>query len=146
MLSYNNNLPSCIVCDLDGTISLPIFRSIDDLTKVSEDLPNRQLIRMLRVLNKYYRIIFVSEREATQACYENSFNWLVDNFGPNNDKNTYGWILYMREEGNKEPDIKIKSDIYYDRILPYYNVVTVFDDKHSAVRAWRDIGLFCCQV
>ena len=53
----------------------------------------------------------------------------------------YFTSLYMRPEGSYEKDTKIKEEMFWEHIAPYYNVECVFDDRPVVCRMWADIGL-----
>ena len=52
----------------------------------------------------------------------------------------------MREEGDYRSDDIIKKEIYDEMILPYYNVIAVFDDRSKVVEMTRKLGLHTFQV
>ena len=141
---YNNEKEDCIIVDLDGTVCLHNGRSPYDLTHVSEDIPNYPLVRFLQELICNKHIIFLSGREGTDQCRQDTINLLTENIcSPN-----FGcrWELLMRDKGNFEPDEVIKERIFYKEIEPKYNVLAVFDDRDKVVKMWRSLGLLCNQV
>lgn len=142
--SYNNEKKDCIIVDLDGTVCLHNGRSPYDLTRVSEDVPNYPLVRFLRELICNKHIIFLSGREGTDQCRQDTINWLMSNFCSSD----FGckWELLMRDKGNFEPDEVIKERIFHKEIEPKYNVLAVFDDRDKVVKMWRSLGLLCNQV
>jgi hypothetical protein len=52
----------------------------------------------------------------------------------------------MRTDGDDRNDGIIKTEIFDKYIRNIYNVIAVFDDRDSVVKAWRNIGLLCLQV
>ena len=141
---YNDEKEDCIIVDLDGTVCLHNGRSPYDLTRVSEDIPNYPLVRFLKELICNKHIIFLSGREGTDQCRQDTLNWLTENICSSD----FGckWELRMREKNNFEPDEIIKERIFYKEIEPKYNVIAVFDDRDKVVKMWRNLGLLCNQV
>lgn len=141
---YNDEKEDCIIADLDGTVCLHDGRNPYDLTRVSEDIPNYPLVQFLKELICNKHIIFLSGREKTNQCRQDTINWLTENicspdFG-------YKWELLMRDKNNFEPDEVIKERIFHKEIEPKYNVIAVFDDRDKVVKMWRSLGLLCNQV
>lgn len=141
---YNNEKEDCIIVDLDGTVCLHNGRSPYDLTHVSEDIPNYPLVRFLQELICNKHIIFLSGREGTDQCRQDTINWLMSNFCSSD----FGckWELLMRDKGNFESDEVIKERIFHKEIEPKYNVLAVFDDRDKVVKMWRSLGLLCNQI
>ena len=147
ILEKDPSKKDCIIVDLDGTVCIHCGRNPYDLTRVSEDKPNIPLIELLYLLNTYYEILFVSGREGTVQCYQDSFNWLKSNFRTDEPlENHKSWSLIMRNPHDFRPDEVIKEEIYHNCIEPSYNVISVFDDRDKVVKMWRDLGLLCNQV
>lgn len=127
-----------ILCDLDGTLAIHDNRNPYDLTKISTDLFNYRLWKVISLCSP--NIIFVSGREGTIQCRKDTYTWL-QNYTKLNDIN-----LLMREEEDNREDSIVKKEIYEKHIKPYYEVVAVFDDRDRVVDMWRSLGLFVCQV
>lgn len=53
--------------------------------------------------------------------------------------------LHMRDSDNMESDYIVKQNIYREKILPYYNVKLVVEDRKAVVDMWRRNGLICLQ-
>ena len=141
---YNNRKQDCIIVDIDGTCSLHNGRNPYELDRVSEDVPNYPLVRFLKELICNKHIIFLSGREGTDKCRQDTIDWLTKNvcspdFGCK-------WELLMRDKGNFEPDEIIKERIFHKEIESNYNVLAVFDDRDKVVKMWRSLGLLCNQV
>ena len=71
---YNDEKEDCIIADLDGTCALHDGRSPYDLTRVSKDIPNYPLVRFLQELICSKHIIFLSGREGTDQCRQDTFD------------------------------------------------------------------------
>lgn len=129
-----------VLCDIDGTIALRRGRSPYDQSKVLEDAFDPRMNFLLLSLSEKFQIIFLSGRQDTKQCREDTEKWLKDNLGLSEV------TLIMRSEGDFRPDDVVKKELYQKYIKDRYNVVCVFDDRDKVVRMWRNLGLLCCQV
>lgn len=132
--------PYVVLCDIDGTIALRTGRSPFNYAKVGTDKFDPRMSHVLAAMHKTYDIIFVSGREGTDVCKEETKKWLDTNL-PFSD-----YDVIFRKEGDRRGDDIVKSEIYEEHIAPYYNVACVFDDRDRVVKMWRDKGILCCQV
>lgn len=151
--SFNVGLPSCVVCDLDGTASL--FNSIGkhgtvikhpgvharspyDASACADDAPNEPVFAVLEAMYKNgYKIVFCSGRE---DCYRSQTETFLK-------KHTdIEFKLLMRKTGDQRKDSIIKEEIYKENIAPKYNVFFIMDDRNQVVEKWRELGLTCFQV
>lgn len=129
-----------VLCDIDGTIALRRGRSPYDQSKVLEDAFDPRMNFLLSSLSEKFQIIFLSGRQDTKQCREDTEKWLKDNLRLSEV------TLIMRSEGDFRPDDVVKKELYQKYIKDRYNVVCVFDDRDKVVRMWRNLGLLCCQV
>ena len=129
-----------VLCDIDGTIALRSGRSPYDQSKVLEDAFDPRMNFLLSSLSEKFQIIFLSGRQDTKQCREDTEKWLKGNLGLSEV------TLIMRSEGDFRPDDVVKNELYQKYIKDRYNVVCVFDDRDKVVRMWRNLGLLCCQV
>lgn len=129
-----------VLCDIDGTIALRRGRSPYDQSKVLEDAFDPRMNFLLLSLSEKFKIIFLSGRQDTKQCREDTEKWLKDNLGLSEV------TLIMRPEGDFRPDDVVKKELYQKYIKDKYNVVCVFDDRDKVVKMWRSLGLLCCQV
>ena len=146
-LNKEFNKPRCIICDLDGSLSLNLEgRNFYDLSRVGEDSVDPFLGCVIDALatygievngSKYPRIILVSGRE--EICRKETEEWLEKNDIPYDD-------LFMRKEGDNRADEVIKKEIYDECIEPYYAVLGVFDDRPKVCAMWRELGLRVAQL
>lgn len=139
-----------IIIDVDGTVALMNGRSPYDYTKVSTDVRNEPIARILRIIDAYrlasfsgsrpIYFLFVSSRDG--VCYNETDQWLC--------REIFGMFrpfeLFMRKPGDSRDDAIVKREIYEEHIKPNYNVLFVMDDRDKVVRMWRDQGLTCLQV
>lgn len=133
-----NHKSPCVVIDLDGTTMLHSGRLPFDWDKVSTDIFDP---RMLKIINKFYesavKIIFLtgrpeSVRNATDDCL--------------NSKLWFSYELIMRPVNDNRSGDVLKKDLWEKYIDPYYNTLCVFEDSNKCVDMWRDLGLLTCQV
>lgn len=131
----DENLPSAIICDLDGTLCLMNGRNPYDASTCDQDLLNPVVAEIVR--STPYDVLYVSGREEkyrpqTEAFFANH-NIAVSN-------------LWMRQTGDKRKDWIIKREIFDEHIHAKYNVKFVLDDRNRVVEMWRQMGLTVLQV
>ena len=133
----NENLPACIVIDIDGTVAKMVNRGPFEWDKVGSDLPRSHVFAAVTGLELYdgCRPIFLSGRDS--ICREETFKWLQINF----DKTIEQDQLFMRAEGDMRKDRIIKDELFWKHVAPNYNVVAAFDDRRQMVQYWTDIGV-----
>jgi predicted kinase len=124
-----------VICDIDGTVAdMNGVRGPFDLTKVSGDLPKEEIINIVRLLEKEYKVIFFSGRE--DSCYVDTYHWLEDHL--------YLELpieLHMRPSGDYRPDSIVKYEMFEQHIRGNYNVAAVIDDRLQVVRMWHKLGV-----
>jgi hypothetical protein len=134
-------IPAVIV-DIDGTLAdmgkgIESHRGPYDWSRVDEDRPVDDVVTIVRALSESFKIIIVSGRD--RSCESETTNWLIKH-------DIQCDVLCMRPAGSNSPDERIKEDIYWSKIAPYYRVIAVLDDRNKVVDMWRRIGLTCLQV
>ncbi len=132
---------SCFVYDLDGTLAHTNGkRHIFDFKEVEKDDVDFAVLQILKAVQQQpehpYTLI-VSGR--SDECKEETKKWLEKN------KIRYDG-LYMRKQGDNRKDSIVKEEIYNNDILPYFNVIGVFDDRQQVVDKIRDMGIKVFQV
>ena len=124
--------------DVDGTIAKMDGRSPFDWSKVDQDLPNVDIIRLAQTLKAAgYTIIVASGRDG--SAEEATRAWMTEHGMPFD----YFWI---RPAGSNEKDYVIKERIYRQEIEGNFNIRGVFDDRDQVVHLWRHLGLTTMQV
>lgn len=144
-IEYNPNKEDCIVVDLDGTVAIHTGRSYYDWYRVKEDLPNKPLIKTLLLLNKDYKIIFLTGRMCTDICLSKTTEWITEYFGKPENLGK-GWTLIMRDNNDFRSGTIVKEELYHKFIEPKFNVIAAYDDSDKIVKMWRDLGILCNQV
>lgn len=137
-----DELPECIIVDLDGTLCLfgkenPYDRdfSKDKLNEAIRDILHG--LRMAWTGSAHKTIFLFSGR--TSKFLGQTQQWLFDNDVPY-DK------LVMRKEDDNRSDVKVKEDMYNAWIKDKYKVRFVIDDRKQVKRLWNKLGLFVFDV
>lgn len=143
---YDPKKEDVIVCDLDGTVALHTGRNPYDITRVKEDVFDPRMLKLLSYLARHLKIIFVSGREGTEQCVADTRQWISDNFMNSVVDGKICWDTIFRKQKDYRSDSIIKEEIFKNQIDPYYNIITVFDDRDRVVEMWRKNGVLCSQV
>lgn len=140
---YDPNLPSAIICDLDGTLALMNGRNPYDASTCEQDSLNQAVAFILRAMHQLYDrgelcyIVLMSGRE--EQYREQTQRWL--------SKHEVQYdALYMRSTGDNRKDCIVKEELYRAHVLGKYNVRFTLDDRNQVVDLWRRLGLTCMQV
>lgn len=136
------DLPLAVVVDVDGTVAEMGDRNPHDLTRVLDDAPRRNVIRLVKFLRfAGVKVIFLSGREGTQEVRSHTEVWLRNYAGKTPDE-----PLFMRPEGDFRRDSIIKLELFDAHVRNHFNVLCTLDDRNQVVEMWRSIGLDCLQV
>jgi predicted kinase len=138
-LAYDTNLPDCIICDLDGTLSLMWGnRSAYEAEKCGGDLLNDPVARIVKDYHAmgHTVILFSGRSDAGKTQTE---NWLHVHGIPYDE-------LRMRKDRDFRKDSIVKEEMYDAVIKDKYNTLFVLDDRNMMVDKWREMGLLCLQV
>lgn len=131
-------VPWTIICDLDGTLAHMNGRGPYDTTGYLNDKYDEELGHLLKHLQLYNEVIFLSGRSSDFRA--ETEEWLANN----------GWAgfpLYMRASGDTRNDAIVKKELYEAHIKGNYNVRFVLDDRDRVVAMWRkELGLKVLQV
>jgi len=136
----DEELPSCIICDIDGTLALINGRNpYDDQAVINDKLNNYVSLILSRYKIMNIEVIYLSGR--SEKARPGTTQWLK-----NNNLWDYNQKLYMRSNGDFRKDEIVKKELYEQYIQDKYFVEFVLDDRDSVVKMWRDLGLLCLQV
>lgn len=136
VVKRNEDLPNCIICDIDGTLAL--FGDANPYERdFTRDELNKPIARILDGWEGKTNIILVSGRKDTFK--DQTMIWLVRKSVPYTK-------LFMRAGDDSRKDVVVKQEIYETYIKDQYNVLFVLDDRDQVVDFWRSIGLTCLQV
>ena len=132
----NEELPKCIIVDIDGTVAEMNGRKPFEWDKVDTDLPRQFVIDIVTgYANKHNcSIVFLSGRDG--CCYDKTRDWLDKYIG-----NDVQWILSMRAEKDNRKDSIVKEEIFWNIVAPNYNVLGVFDDRPQVLQMWHELKL-----
>lgn len=137
--------------DVDGTVALriPGGRGPFDWARVSEDVPNEPVIRVVRALiTAGETVLFMSGRN--EVCFADTGRWIDDHvfFAGLGCAASYAGLLMRPDtkEWRNRPDNELKAWLYETKVTPFYDVVGVLDDRDKVVKMWRSKGLTCLQV
>lgn len=132
--------PAVALVDLDGTVALHEgIRGHHDYDKVSMDLPNPAVIKIVRSLGyTNVRPLFVSGRP--DSCEYHTRLWIQRHVGLG------GVRLFMRKTGDHRPDYIVKLEIFNEQIRNNFDVKFCLDDRDQVVRMYRELGLTVLQV
>lgn len=135
---FANDLPECVIFDIDGTLAHMENRGPFDWHKVDGDIPNRIVIEQVEFHKiKGRKIILFSGRDS--SCRKLTEEWLQY-------YEVYFDELHMRPENDFRKDSVIKEELYNRRILNRYNTLCVYDDRLQVVKKWNEMGLFVFNV
>jgi predicted kinase len=140
-IKHDPNLPSVIICDLDGTLCKMVDRGPFDWQKVDTDVINTSVASVLKNhTDKDGIVIYMSGRDS--VCRDKTLYWLKENNMWDDRLN----LLYMRPRGDFRKDNIVKEELFDNHIRGKYNVSYILDDRDQVVKMWRGLGLTCFQV
>lgn len=144
----DSSLPSAIICDLDGTISMfdeKGHRGPYNATKCDEDDLNETIARLVCLYDSHdlAQILYVSGRE---AIYRPQTVKFLTKHGMPSPEDNRGNYLFMRPEGDTRKDWIVKYELFNTHIRGKWDVEFVLDDRDQVVKMWRQLGLTCLQV
>lgn len=128
-------LPSCIICDLDGTLALLDGRDPFDQARCEQDRCNEPVAEILRTTA--HAVVIVSGRFDTVR--PETERWLARHRIP------YAALL-MRTAGDRRDDAVVKRELFEAHIRERWHPVLVFDDRPKVIRMWRSLGLLVADV
>lgn len=133
------DLMPCIICDLDGTLSLLNGRDPYQPKTCDADLCNPVVRTLLELYYRSlrYQIIYLSGREDTHRPQTQTF-FRRHHCPPG--------PLYMRRTGDHRKDWVVKGELFDAHVRGRYDVKFVLDDRNQVVNYWRHLGLICLQV
>lgn len=137
---WDDNLPICIICDIDGTLANNNWRNPFDASEADQD---GLITSTYDVLYTYHHtrdvtIVLFSGRDGS---FREPTERFLGKYAVPYD------ILCMRETGDTRKDSIVKKEMYEEYIKGKYNVLFVMDDRNQVVDMWRkELGLPCHQV
>lgn len=143
-VKYVAGLPTAIIADMDGTLSLNTtgrpFYGDGAAEGMLTDIENGAVVASIRAMCDGIdaELIVLTGREDTPEIRKATYDWLDEHYLLP-DK------LLMRPKGDYSPAQECKRAIYKKYIEGNYNVLAVFDDSQKCVDMWREEGLTCFQ-
>lgn len=133
---YNKELPSTIICDLDGTLCLfdnnPYDRDFSkDKCNEAVKIIIRDYYRGIEHYDNNIQIIFLSGRD--NKFREVTNNWIKEHL-PFLKPQHYS--LYMRPTGDSRPDTVLKKEMFDVVIKDRYNIDFILDDRKKICEMW----------
>jgi predicted kinase len=145
-VTYDVNLPDCIICDLDGTIAdysgtRPAYGFDPNLIRLDKVIePVLSIVQAFGQNHMSNRIIFLSGR--TDEYFTETMKWLYDN----TCLYKFQYSLFMRKSNDFRKDSIINKEIFEANIRNKYNVKFAIDDRKSIVNLWQSLGIFVLNV
>ena len=139
----DESLPPAIIVDLDGTLCIKGDRDIYDASLCHLDTVDETVDTIVRAMaRRGWDTIFMSgrgeeHREQTEA-------WLGAHLLGTSISWTHG--PFMRPEGDRRPDFKVKADLFEEHVRGKFNVKFALDDRNQIVDLWRGMGIKTLQV
>ena len=139
-----------IIVDIDGTLALMNGkRTPFEWEKVYEDDVNEWVLGLIKPFIACHDVKLILLSGRSDICRAKTMKWLREKCWLDTKKSDDpDVILLMRpQEQLYEKDAKIKFEIYYNHIKPFYDVLFVIDDRKQVVDMWRNVaGLPVAQV
>lgn len=134
--------PSCIIVDIDGTLSNSMQRDIFNFhtQEIYEDRVIEQVAFFIRKIseNEDTKIILCSGREDVHL--EVTERWIKDKCKFNYEK------LLMRKAGDFRNDAIVKKEMLDTEILPFYTPLFAIDDRKRVKEMWVSNQIFVFDV
>lgn len=134
-----------LICDIDGTLAdikhrkhlvekgRPQWDEFFEAMGIDE--VNYWCKELLECMSARHEIVYVTGRPENYR--EHTEEWMSRHNIPSGR-------LYMRKEGDRRPDNKVKSDIF-DEHLKDKEIIFVLEDRKRVVDMWRSKGLTVLQ-
>lgn len=131
---FDTALPTCVICDLDGTLADLNGRNPYDASTCYDDLVRTFVWDLVNPAIDLSRIIFVSGR--SDKDHDPTQRWIRDKLHVGE-----GFLLLMRKDGDMRRDSIIKREIYEEHIHGKFNVTAIVDDRPQVIReCWAALG------
>lgn len=144
---HQSDVPSAIICDLDGTLAIIGNRSPYDASQCDKlDRLNEPVAKVIRKFARDgHQIIFMSgrsrEHEEPTRRFLKQHGFVLADEDPRS-----GALLHMRAERDTRKDSIVKQELYEQHVAGKFNVEFCIDDRDQIVDMWRSLGLTCMQV
>ncbi len=140
--SQDENLPHCIIVDLDATVALNIqgrpFYGDGCAEKINEDYPVKPIISIVQ--NYKYDVIYITGREDTPEIRKATTEWVGAHIG----LDTHDRIIMRPLHDNSKGEV-CKLNLYNKYIKDKYYVDFILEDSSKVVKMYRNLGLTVLQ-
>lgn len=138
-VSKIEGLPSCLICDLDGTLSLYGDKNAYERDFENDEL-NTPVCNIIQSQGLDSHIFFFSGRNG--KFRDQTISFLAKNgFYPEE------YTLIMRDQKDMRRDSVLKLEMFNTHIKNIYNVDFVIDDRLQVIEeCWNKLGLFVLNV
>jgi len=138
-LKRREELPDCVIFDLDGTIAqMNGKRGPFDWHNVHRDEINETVCEQVEFhRSKGRKIIIMSGRDEVSKKLTEEWLELYD---------IHYDEIYMRKENDYRKDYIVKRELYRNNIRDRYNVLVAYDDRHQVLQLWYEEGIFAYNV
>lgn len=134
----NPDLPKAVWVDVDGTLAERVHplavqpvRGPFDENRVFEDaVIEHALDTVVALKNHGYKIVIMSGR--SDACLEETTRWLNHHGVPFDD-------IFMRKSGDQRKDSVVKEELFWNNVVPKYDVRFALDDRQQVVDHTREV-------
>lgn len=136
----DDNLPYCILLDIDNTISYSFNRpwyGEEAANEMINDKVNQQLQFLIQSLNVHIDVIIMTGRNDNKEM-EQTLTWLTNHKIPWNN-------FYGRPVGDYKKGSIIKLENYNKYIKGKYNVLAAIEDDEECVKMYQEQGIFVLQ-
>lgn len=149
-MADQKHLPSCIICDIDGTVA-DITHRLPHIQKVPKDWVSfnaaakddkliQHIAYILRTMAPRVPIVYTTGR--VELMRGHTIQWMVKSNLPGGVPGA----LFMRKDGDFRDDAVIKEEILDRDILPRWSPLFALEDRNRVVTMWRRRGIPCLQV
>lgn len=133
----------CIICDLDGTLSL---FDRDKRNAYDRDFENDECSLPVKFILDSYQMRFPQRTIFFLSGRNDKFKDNTDEFLSKNFGDTFYYKLIMRKDKDFRKDVIVKEEMYDSWIKDKHTVDFVIDDRLQVCRLWYKLGLFVFNV
>ncbi len=135
------NLPNCVIFDIDGTLAeLGDRGRFDEKAVFVDTVRNHVLFTLKAFIPVVDKIFIFSGRQL--SCREETVRWLAEKCGLGLELKTGQVELFMRPSKDQRGDEIIKTEIFNENVLNRFNVIGVFDDRRRVIlNCWKPLGV-----
>lgn len=141
-IKQDESLPHCIICDIDGNLSL--FKNKNPYDRDFENdicsEPVKDVIYNYCLSHPASKIIFLSGR--SDRYRDVTEKWLYEKVIDVPHSPIVEFELHMRKEGDSRNDMILKKELFEAYVQGKYCVDYILDDRKSVKQLWVSMNLF----